>query len=182
MTTSHRPQLEARSGAKAAGYTPTSTEHARLLPGHKTVKYRSSNKVASTEKNYLDYEREKVNGLKDKVIENNEEESEEEDIEEEEEEEEEEEDDDDDELLQQELDRLKKKRFEEETLLDREHEEEEVSEPKLKRKSWRQGTTFSRNRVSKTSNSTVKQDTSKTYINNITKSDYHQEFMKKFIR
>ncbi|CAL9737136.1 pre-mRNA-splicing factor Cwc15p [Monosporozyma servazzii] len=178
MTTSHRPQLEARSGAKAAGYTPTSTEHARLLPGHKTVKYRSSNKVSSTEKNYLDYEREKVNALKDKVTENNEEEGEEEEIEEEEEEE----DDDDDELLQRELDRLKNKRLEEEAFLVREHEEEQVSEPKLKRKSWRQGTTFSRNKVSKTSNSTVKQDKSKTYINNITKSDYHQEFMKKFIR
>lgn len=40
MTTSHRPQLEARSGAKAAAYTPTGIEHARLLPGHTTLKYR----------------------------------------------------------------------------------------------------------------------------------------------
>lgn len=37
MTTSHRPQLEARNGAKN---TPSNAEHARLLPSHRKVKYR----------------------------------------------------------------------------------------------------------------------------------------------
>lgn len=173
MTTSHRPQLEARSGAKAAGYTPTSTEHARLLPGHKTVKYRSSGKVVNSEKNYLEDEKEKMEMLKGELSENDEEE---------ESEKEEDDDDEDDELLQQELDRLKKKRLEEEALSNKDQEDEKLSEPKMKRKSWRQGTTFSRNKVSKTSSQAVKQDKSKNYINNITKSDYHQEFMKKFIK
>ncbi|AEY98649.1 FAGL168Wp [Eremothecium gossypii FDAG1] len=43
MTTSHRPQLEARSGTKsgvAGEYVPTGVKHARLLPGHRTVKRR----------------------------------------------------------------------------------------------------------------------------------------------
>ncbi|CCH62403.1 hypothetical protein TBLA_0H01150 [Henningerozyma blattae CBS 6284] len=55
MTTAHRPQLEARSGAK--NITPTNTQHARLLPGHKTLKKRmKKNLVEGTllknEKNY----------------------------------------------------------------------------------------------------------------------------------
>ena len=49
MTTAHRPQLEARSGAKGAGYIPTSTEHARLIQGHKKIKYR---KVLPNEKDF----------------------------------------------------------------------------------------------------------------------------------
>ena len=49
MTTAHRPQLEARSGAKGAGYVPTSTEHARLIQGHKKIKYR---KVLPNEKDF----------------------------------------------------------------------------------------------------------------------------------
>ncbi|AGO13704.1 AaceriAGL168Wp [[Ashbya] aceris (nom. inval.)] len=52
MTTSHRPQLEARSGAKsgvAGEYVPTGVEHARLLPGHRTVKRRREGGVAEAE-------------------------------------------------------------------------------------------------------------------------------------
>ncbi|AET39294.1 U2-type spliceosomal complex subunit CWC15 Ecym_4227 [Eremothecium cymbalariae DBVPG len=43
MTTSHRPQLEARSGSRSHGnsqYVPTKLEHARLLPGHTKLKRR----------------------------------------------------------------------------------------------------------------------------------------------
>ncbi|XDT03188.1 Cwf15/Cwc15 cell cycle control protein [Nakaseomyces glabratus] len=47
MTTAHRPQLEARNGAKGA-LVPTGTEHARLLPGHTELKARKpKNKTTS---------------------------------------------------------------------------------------------------------------------------------------
>ncbi|CAL9731365.1 pre-mRNA-splicing factor Cwc15p [Monosporozyma unispora] len=168
MTTSHRPQLEARSGAKAAGYTPTSTEHARLLPGHKKVKYRSPNKAVTVEKNYL----EEDNGLEQSK-----------EVESHDEEEEDSENDSEDELLQQELDRLKNKRLEEEKITNEEQEDVKISEHRMKKKSWRQGTTFSRNKVSKDSKQVLKKkDRTNNYTNNITQSDYHQEFMKKFIK
>ncbi|KAL3231618.1 Pre-mRNA-splicing factor CWC15 [Nakaseomyces bracarensis] len=50
MTTSHRPQLEARSGAKTQNYTPTATQHARLLPGHTKLKTRKRQATHSHDK------------------------------------------------------------------------------------------------------------------------------------
>lgn len=181
MTTSHRPQLEARSGAKAAGYTPTETEHARLLPGHKKIKYRQQrgeNKKVAREKDYLGN-----NGKVKTVTEDTKER--EEDVSSEGEEW----SDDDEELLKQELERLKTKRLEEEQTshvdeVGQSLEEKEEKPPvaKLMRKSWRQGTTFSRNKICKKSTHSETLQDVKNYTNNITKSDYHQEFMKKFIK
>lgn len=175
MTTSHRPQLEARSGAKTAGYTPTSTEHARLVTGHKKVKYRSGR----LNKNHPDDEETEKNYLEDELLHTNDDQSN--DLVEESEDE----SSDDEVMLLQELNRLKQQRKE------TEEEAEEVNqnlkpvvtdqdEPKKPKKSWRQGTTFSRNTTKKSENKVSKSH--HNYTNNITKSDYHQEFMKKFVK
>ncbi|CAI6561995.1 ANM_collapsed_G0010340.mRNA.1.CDS.1 [Saccharomyces cerevisiae] len=68
MTTSHRPQLEARSGAKAAAYTPTGIEHARLLPGHTTLKYRKFKEEENLKANCAQEDRNNDKSLEEVVV------------------------------------------------------------------------------------------------------------------
>lgn len=68
MTTSHRPQLEARSGAKAAAYTPTGIEHARLLPGHTTLKYRKFKEEENLKANCAQEDRSNDKSLEEAVM------------------------------------------------------------------------------------------------------------------
>ncbi|CAB4255669.1 similar to Saccharomyces cerevisiae YDR163W CWC15 Non-essential protein involved in pre-mRNA splicing, component of a complex containing Cef1p [Maudiozyma barnettii] len=170
MSTSHRPQLEARSGAKAAGYSSTSIEHARLQPGHKSLKYRdhirdsiqsSSNKESDStitvtnsslnpnENRGMDLDTEEVNRDKNssKVKDNKK-------------------------SLNQEFKHLKDAQVE-----GGNNSGNSQSKPKINKikKGWRSGTTFSRTKNDK--NKKGKDD----YVNNITKSTYHQDFMKKIV-
>ncbi|SCV04589.1 LAMI_0H17348g1_1 [Lachancea mirantina] len=64
MTTSHRPQLEARNGAKKDG-SSTSIRHARLLPGHLKIKYRPRNSQVSKGNGSLDESQRKILELTD---------------------------------------------------------------------------------------------------------------------
>lgn len=174
MTTSHRPQLEARSGAKAAGYTPTSTEHARLLPGHRSIKYRSRKR----QRNYLKGDDTEDNKAEDDVDDENKNEDEDSD------EEEEEEEDDRDALLLQ-LEKLKESQdsteVKKEDITDSEvlRTSSDIS-PEKDKKSWRRSTTFSRKRINKADKGKTKHKSE--YINDITKSNYHQDFLHKFVR
>lgn len=217
MTTSHRPQLEARSGAKVSRYVPTSTEHARLLPSHMKIKYRNAGTLRSKdntnynvdkdndnsniesviqERNYLEdtelddlkkvlsVQNEDINNISDK---NSNSSSHEDD-----QSADEGEDDEEDEMeqLQKELDLIKQQRLKEkkkeEQYLKEDDKDVKIPISQLKRKSWRQGTTFSRDKskISKRSDQTSTNDRNKNknYINNITQSSYHKEFMKKFVR
>ncbi|GAV55281.1 hypothetical protein ZYGR_0AS06050 [Zygosaccharomyces rouxii] len=161
MTTSHRPQLEARSGAKAASYVPTSTQHARLLPSHKKLKYRKS-------KN----EQEPV---EDQQLETREERQVEEDADDEED------DEDDQEALLQELNNIRQERMIERVRNEQRQQNEmdltRIPTPKST-SGWRK-TTFGRNRVSKR-----KQDNNNPpeYVNDMTKTSYHEEFIRRFIK
>lgn len=213
MTTSHRPQLEARSGAKVSRYVPTSTEHARLLPGHKKIKYRdqiagkSKDKAKRNinknikenfgsivlEKNYLEntelQEIKKVFSIEDKDTQNISDKSNNSssDINYSDDDEE---DEKEIKQLQEELALLKQKRLaeekKEELCLEDDIKDVKIPISQVKKKSWRQCTTFSRdkNKVSKklSQSSTNNLNTSKTYVNNITQSVYHKEFMKKFVK
>ena len=217
MTTSHRPQLEARSGAKVSRYVPTSTEHARLLPSHMRIKYRKAGTIRSKdntnykvdkdndnsniesviqERNYLEdselndlkmilsVEDENIHNISDKSGNSSSHEGDHSAEEGEDEEEEEME------QLQKELDLIKQKRLKEkekeEQYLKEDDKDVKIPISQLKRKSWRQGTTFSRDKskISKRSDQTSTNDRNKNknYINNITQSIYHKEFMKKFVR
>lgn len=149
MSTSHRPQLESRSGAKAAGYTSTSIEHSRSLPGHKTIKYRESepdlirsedgDKITVADENP---KQKKTEDTDKKVVETNEQDT------------------------TKSLAKTSKEQM----------AKYSVSKPVPQSKGWRSSTTFSRN----------KKDTSKgkkdEYVNNITKSSYHQDFMRKITK
>ncbi|GAV50374.1 hypothetical protein ZYGR_0U02300 [Zygosaccharomyces rouxii] len=173
MTTSHRPQLEARSGAKAASYVPTSTEHARLLPGHKKLKYRKS-------KN----EQEPVNNEQLEVQEGKQAEenaaSDEDEDDEEDDNDEEEEDEDDQEALLQELNNIRQERMVERIRNEQRQQSEmdltQIPTPKST-SGWRK-TTFGRNRVSKRK----PDDKAPEYVNDMTKTAYHEEFIRRFIK
>ncbi|SMN21074.1 similar to Saccharomyces cerevisiae YDR163W CWC15 Non-essential protein involved in pre-mRNA splicing, component of a complex containing Cef1p [Maudiozyma saulgeensis] len=163
MSTSHRPQLEARSGAKAAGYSSTSIEHARLQPGHKTLKYRqhiadeiplSSNDKSN---NTIVEESRKVeshNGSDNlgkeiaKVI-------------------------TDKELLLREFKHEKGNHIKKEKDFDSIQNNPQSNQIK---KGWRSKTTFSRRKNGKND------EDKDGYVNNITKSTYHQDFMKKIVK
>lgn len=215
MTTSHRPQLEARSGAKVSRYVPTSTEHARLLPGHTKIKYRDPVTIKGKgkakhnidkdvndnispivpEKNYLE-NTELENLKKVRSIENedaqdmldsssNSSNSSGDDYSDSEED-----DEVEMEQLQKELALLKQKRFakeeKEDLCLEEGTKDVKIPISQIKRKSWRQGTTFSRDKtkISKRLNYSITNDRNKgtNYMNNITQSVYHKEFMKKFVK
>lgn len=149
MSTSHRPQLESRSGAKAAGYTSTSIEHARLIPGHKTIKYRDSvtesTRLESDDKTTGEGEKQK-----DRKIQSTLEGTYNTDTQE----------------INKSLTRPSKEK----------HTKYSVNKPEPTKKGWRSSTTFSRNRKD---NSKEKKE---GYVNNITKSAYHQEFMRKITK
>lgn len=173
MTTSHRPQLEARSGAKAASYVPTSTQHARLLPGHKKLKYRKSKDEQEVVKDGQAWRKEKK-----QIMDEDEEDESEEDEGEEEEEVEEEEEEENQEALLQELNNIRQERMIEKIR----NEQKERSEMELTRtpattSGWRK-TTFGRNRVSKRK----PDNKAPEYVNDMTKTAYHEGFIRRFIK
>ncbi|KAG0664189.1 complexed with cef1p [Maudiozyma exigua] len=149
MSTSHRPQLESRSGAKAAGYTSTSIEHARSLPGHKTIKYRVTEpdviRSEDEDKIMIADENQKHKNTEDtvkKVVETNEQDT------------------------TKSLIKISKEQ----------RAKYSVSKPVPKNKGWRSSTTFSRNRNDKSKGEKDE------YVNNITKSSYHQDFIRKITK
>ncbi|CCE61228.1 hypothetical protein TPHA_0A01450 [Tetrapisispora phaffii CBS 4417] len=186
MTTSHRPQLEARSGAKSAAYVPTSIQHASLLPGHLDIKYRNTKpfdkelRKSDTKESRDQFElentergdQEKV--LKEVDISENELGSSEDDL-------------DDEETLENELRALKKDKVKGDDTSDTAKtsidlkDKNNDSDTKTPKKSWRNSTTFNRNK-GKVKKSQHDQSASSKYVNDLTKSDYHQEFLKKFIK
>lgn len=177
MTTSHRPQLEARSGAKGASYVPTGTQHARLLPGHTKLKLR--NRRPGSEQEVDD---EGVSGARDlqpDSLQDDAEEQDEEDLEEEDEEEEE----DDQEALLQELNRIRQERSAAKSQQDSgsavkiEDGLSHVPSVPTEGRSWRKSTTFGRNRVHKSQT-----DNGTEYQNDLLKSKYHQDFMRRYIK
>lgn len=165
MSTSHRPQLEARSGAKAAGYTGTAIEHARKLPGHKSVKYR----VQKVDKEMSGRSSDEKKGADDQ---DNTAESEGSDESEEE---------DETERLLLELESLQGKEGDVKPAQtsDEKDTAAETTIPAKKKAGWRSGNTFSRGKVAKSAGSEKK---SEKYINNIIKSDYHQDFINKIVK
>lgn len=214
MTTSHRPQLEARSGAKGSRYVPTSTEHARLLPGHKKIKYRDPITIKGkdkakhnigkdindnigpivSEKNYLENtglnDLKKVLSIKDVDTQDTSDMSSNSSSSSDNYSDDEDDEEEEMKQLQKELALLKQKQLpkekKEELYLEEDNKDVKMPISQFKRKSWRQGTTFSRDKtkISKRPNqsSTNDRNKSKNYINNITQSVYHQEFMKKFVK
>lgn len=176
MTTSHRPQLEARSGAKGACYVPTGTQHARLLPGHTKLKLRNEKTGSKADRELSDAKDEEPEEADDGSVD-----------EPAEEDEEDEEEDDDQEALLQELNKIRQER--------REAKIHETNEAKVKiedglsqltsvpssGRSWHKSTTFGRNRVRKASN-TQALDGRTDYQNDILKSKYHQDFMKRYVK
>ncbi|CAI4038039.1 hypothetical protein SMKI_04G3780 [Saccharomyces mikatae IFO 1815] len=175
MTTSHRPQLEARSGAKAAAYTPTGIEHARLLPGHTKLKYRKSkeeykSKPASMQdgRSYdkcvkeAEVSKEEPNPvekgfLKEARYDNDQRDS------------------------LQELPIVQEAKGENTLKLE---QNEQAKERTSSRRSWRKGTAFGHHKVTKGVD--IKDDVIKKpkagYINDMTKSKYHHEFLHKHVR
>lgn len=149
MSTSHRPQLESRSGAKAAGYTSTSIEHARLLPGHKTIKYRETVakpvRSESNDKFIAEYEKPKGDNEKSP---------------------------------REDMSKIEKQETATSlTKLSKERQTKfSVNKPEPSKKGWRSGTAFSRNRNDKS------KEKKEEYVNNLTKSAYHQDFMRKITK
>lgn len=177
MTTSHRPQLEARSGAKAASYVPTSTQHARLLPGHKTLKYRKNkNDQGPMRYQQLRTQEERQSGkdaIKDDDGRNDNNDEEDDD-------EEDDDDEDDQEALLQELNNIRQKRMVEKIRNEQRRQSEmdltRIPTPKTT-SGWRK-TTFGKNRVSKRK----QVDKAPEYVNDMTKTAYHEEFIRRFIK
>ncbi|CCK68169.1 U2-type spliceosomal complex subunit CWC15 KNAG_0A05010 [Huiozyma naganishii CBS 8797] len=189
MTTSHRPQLEARSGAKAANYVPTSTEHARLLPGHKTVKYRSSNRAKLESKSKNDprspKETHSVSNSVDSDEESGDPEAEADGLLDEEEEDSEDEDSEDEkEQFRQELIRLRQRQA---NITDNKQRTstrintDAEGESDTKKAGWRSKTVFGRKK-SNSSNKKVTKTENAGYVNNMTKSNYHQNFLDKYVK
>lgn len=192
MTTSHRAQLEARSGAKGASYIPTGTQHARLVPGHTKLKYRRSNqypeKLYETNREDGDTETKEslqIGSADEKVSDGDQE------IEEDADSDNYQDSDDDQELLLQELNKIRQERMI--AKLRKEQEDEDKGEvqpvsavlPLEQTKSgWRSNTTFGKRKVSKESAKDDKrlQKASKGYLNNLAKSDYHQDFLRRFVK
>ncbi|CEP61407.1 U2-type spliceosomal complex subunit CWC15 LALA0_S03e02168g [Lachancea lanzarotensis] len=220
MTTSHRPQLEARNGAKGS-YVPTSIQHARLLPGHTKLKYRKrkldddeevlrskrhgvkagkefkgderefetdQNKEASQNRE-IDVSQRGQEEEKDQEDEEEEDEGEEDEGEEEEEEEEEddeEEEEEDQEALLEELHKIRQERMIKKLKEDRERQDEENENPSIKenkasRKSWRSQTVFGRQKSEKPINQSS-DDPKAKYTNDMTRSSFHHDFMRKYVR
>lgn len=199
MTTSHRPQLEARSGGKSTSYVPTGTQHARLLPGHTKLKtrkgkheeYQTSHKDQPNEWHPKEQQETRVEGVgAEEITLNTFEVAAEEGEEEEEEEEEMEESDNDEEALLQELNKIRQER-----MVIKVRKEQEVNDevecntftkisPVPAPGGWRSNTTFGKNRVSKSSerqrNGT--KPSSVEYINDLTNSEYHQDFLRRFVK
>lgn len=174
MTTSHRPQLEARSGAKAASYVPTSTQHARLLPGHKKLKYRKSKNVPGP----LEEDQEK--GEADEK--EGDKEDEKEDEEESDDAGDDEEEEDDQEALLQELNNIRQERMVKKVRDEQQQEQRNTTDltripAKTSTSGWRK-TTFGRNKVSKNKSDV----TAPGYVNDMTKTAYHEEFIRRFTK
>ncbi|CAI4056855.1 hypothetical protein SUVZ_02G2860 [Saccharomyces uvarum] len=172
MTTSHRPQLEARSGAKAAAYTPTSIEHARLLPGHTKLKYRNFKQDIKSKESSSQGERSSDENADERKLNEDEQDTvEDENLEESE---------DDQEDLLKELAKIQEAKLDKKIRL---QQKEEIKEQPAKR-SWRQSTAFGRHKITKTTNGN--DDGAKKplsgYVNDMTKSKYHQEFLHKNIK
>ncbi|KAM3160912.1 Pre-mRNA-splicing factor CWC15 [Lachancea thermotolerans] len=226
MTTSHRPQIEARNGAKGS-YVPTSTQHARLLPGHTKLKYRKRKlaendleeqdkpKASKIAANILeDDASEEVDGrsmsssLPDQEASSNSKEGENKDKSEsgernkdlQQEEEEEEEDDDeaggssegedaesdeeDQEALLRELNKIRQERMVQKLKEQRERQDsvEEPSEAPTVQRSWRSQTVFGGLRSNKSSNRNTPKDLKQEYSNDMTRSKFHDDFLRKYVR
>ena len=100
------------------------------------------------------------------------------------EDEDEEEDEEEEEELRNELYKIRQEREQKEKMLKQnfiKKEEEGIDESILSipkgKKSWRDNSTFSRHKVSKKSS-----NKNTEYINNMGKSKYHQDFLRKFVR
>lgn len=187
MTTSHRPQLEARNGAKNIEYIPTSTQHARLLPGHKEVKYRNTKKrvlnrkVESTPSEEAK-KRIKITGAeecsKDEEIQATDSSDEYE---------EEEEESEDEEALLEEWNKVKQERLDKKLREQRAEitaaQNEEVTKPQ-KLGGWRSNTVFGRKGTVNQSVSISENNSNGKgkYVNNITQSEYHKEFIRKHVK
>ncbi|QLQ82352.1 hypothetical protein HG537_0H01130 [Torulaspora globosa] len=175
MTTSHRPQLEARSGAKSAAYVPTGTQHARLVPGHTKLKLRNGKTGSKAEID--DEQSSEVQAGSPGDGSANEPAEEEEDDEEE---------DDEQEALLQELNRIRQERRaaessqKDEPVVKVEETVSELTSVADNGQNWRKSTTFGRNRVRKASSTQGSNGTE--YQNDLLKSKYHQEFMRRYVK
>ena len=198
MTTSLRQQLEARNGAKDLQYVPTSTQHARLLPGHKELKKRTRTNINDSEVHYTKRKRELR--LEDGITEKEDDklkraESESDDRvddtgssdEYDDEDDEEEEEEDDEEALLDEWNRVRQERIDSKS-----KEKKSVSvdssvnsntSPDLakpQKSGWRSKTVFGRH-SNKSSESNENKD-KKKYINDLSRSAYHKDFMQKHVK
>lgn len=168
MTTSHRPQLEARSGAKGAAYVPTGTQHARLLPGHTKLKLRSKRPETEIQIDEIEPKEEPEDGESEENDNSENEGS-----------------DEDQEALLQELNKIRQERMmakrkqELESILKK--EDDTHSLPPVAERSWRTNTTFGRKKVNKPAG-TQSGTAAKGYKNDITKSEYHQDFLRRFVK
>ncbi|QLL31944.1 hypothetical protein HG536_0C01110 [Torulaspora globosa] len=178
MTTSHRPQLEARSGAKGASYVPTGTQHARLLPGHTKLKLRNkkADRNAEVGGELSEAKTDEVDSSEDGSVNEPAEEAEED-----------EEEDDDQEALLQELNKIRQERRgakindKGEPMVKIEDGLSQLTPVPSSGRSWRKSTTFGRNRVHKASN-TQGADNGADYQNDLLKSKYHQDFMRRYVK
>ncbi|SCV05336.1 LANO_0H05248g1_1 [Lachancea nothofagi CBS 11611] len=206
MTTSHRPQLEARNGAKES-YVPTSIQHARLLPGHTKMKYRKR-KLDGIADASIDGKRRKPqqpstitdnlrneasHELEASLREESGSEGDDDDDDDEEEEDEgksdyedEDEEEEDQEALLEELHKIRQERMVQKLKEEREKQEEEgelntpVELPTV-RKSWRSQTVLGREKSNKNTELTSK-DPKDDYTNDMTKSKFHHDFLRKYVR
>lgn len=193
MTTSHRPQLEARNGAKNVEYVPTSTQHARLLPGHKEVKYRNRKRMV-TDTLGKDTDTKKKRARKFEMEKDaaagvvNEEEAEEElqGTNSSDEYDEEEDESEDEEALLEELNMVRQERMANKS------EQQVLSSSKelpkqRKQGGWRSDSVFGRKSETKgkdtsSSSHTGSKNKTEKYVNDLTKSDYHKEFLRNFVK
>ncbi|CUS24082.1 LAQU0S13e02872g1_1 [Lachancea quebecensis] len=220
MTTSHRPQLEARNGAKGS-YVPTSTQHARLLPGHTKLKYRKRKLTdsdleeqdkpktsRSTAKILKDEKNEEVDGrnasscLSNKGASSrsdggeegeegesgngsvNEEPQLEEGVSGSSEDEDEESDEEDQEALLRELNKIRQERMVQKLKEQREKQDltGEVFETPTVQRSWRSQTVFGGQRPSQLSKKNADKDLKHEYTNDMTRSKFHDDFLRKYVR
>ncbi|CDO94004.1 unnamed protein product [Kluyveromyces dobzhanskii CBS 2104] len=188
MTTSHRPQLEARNGAKNIEYVPTSTQHARLLPGHKEVKYRSTKKRVSDHKlestRSDDAHKRAKSSSEDGGLENEQLQT----TDSSDEYEEEEDESEDDEALLEEWNKLKQdrlnKKLKEQQAETTQKQSKEVPSSQ-KNGSWRSKTVFGRRSAANRTNAKQTDQThnnKEKYVNDITRSEYHKDFIRKHIK
>ncbi|AMD18993.1 HBR092Wp [Eremothecium sinecaudum] len=184
MTTSHRPQLEARSGGKyAPEQVPTGAKHARLLPGHTKIKRRKVKPATSDASSLVSGAREIIKTDKVDFDEENNSNNDRESSEDDEYDSTYSSSSDDEEELREGLEAIRRARELNESHQKLAVEASSVQEPKQVSavKSWRSNTVFGAQKKSN-GDSQVTAENRLKYLNDLSRSEYHRDFMKRVSR